>query len=109
MAHTAQLDATIDSLDQGLQKAKPNASTNINSWVATLNDTDDPALQDLASELRDLERILTSSDEPDSMKVRQALDSVGQHTVAFADKASGKEATKISQLGQKLIEVANEI
>ena len=109
MAHTAQLDATIDSLDQGLQKAKPNASTNINSWVTTLNETNDPALKNLAIELRELERMLTTSDDSDSLELRQKLDSVGQHTVAFADKASGNEAQKITQLGQTLIEAANEI
>ena len=110
MAHTAQFDATIDSLDQGLQKAKPNASTNINSWVTTLNETNDPALKNLATELRELERMLTTSDDDsDSLELRQKLDSVGQHTVAFADKASGNEAQKITQLGQTLIEAANEI
>ncbi|CAH1002516.1 hypothetical protein LEM8419_03395 [Neolewinella maritima] len=108
MATTAQLDATIDSLDQGLQQAKSGASSNISSWVDTLNGTNDPALQTLASELRDLEKMLSSSN-PDGKKLREALDSIGQHTTAMASKASGSEADKIRQLGKQLTDAANTI
>ena len=108
MASTAQLDATIDALSNGLQDAKNGASGNLQTWIETLNASNDPQLKTLGSELSNLQATLAVSDV-DSTQLRQQLDSVGQHTVAAASKADGKTADKITQLGQQLIDAANSI
>ena len=106
MAHTAQLDTTIDALSNGLQRAKNSASGNLQSWIETLNSSSDPQLKSLGQELSNLQATLATSDI-DSSRLRQQLDATGQHTLAAAGKAEGKTAEKVSQLGQQLIDAAN--
>ena len=108
MANTAQLDATIDALDGGLKSAKNGASSNLQTWIETLNSSNDPQLKTLGNELSNLQATLAVSDI-DSNQLRQQLDSIGQHTQSAASKAEGKTAEKIRQLGKQLIDAANSI
>ncbi|MEJ7665049.1 MAG: hypothetical protein WKG07_38785 [Hymenobacter sp.] len=57
---TAHLTSTIESLSQGLTHAKAGASRSIHSWVETLNGSKAPALHTLASELKQLDTLLSS-------------------------------------------------
>jgi len=102
---TAHLTSTIESLSKGLTHAKAGASRSIHSWVETLNGSKAPALHKLASELKQLDTLL-SSDEPSGPALKKALASIGQHTTAAASSAEGATADKIKQIGKMLTDAA---
>lgn len=103
-----QIDTTIDALSQGLSQAKTGASTTIHNWIDTLNRTDDATLRRIAGDLQQLESLLGSG-QPDGMKLRQLLDSLGQQTTAASNKATGETANKLRELGRQLSDSADQM
>ena len=99
------LTSTIESLSKGLAHAKGGASRSLHSWVETLNGSKSPALHTLASELKQLDTLL-SSDKPSGPALKKALASIGQHTTAAAGSAEGATADKIKQIGKLLTDAA---
>ncbi len=101
----AHLDSTIKSLEQGLDKAKTGATRNIDSWVDTLNDSDDTSLSKIADELEELGELLGDEDTTPA-QLKKALSSLGKHTTAAAKQAEGATADKIRTLGKQLTDAA---
>lgn len=102
---TTHLNSTIESLSHGLSHAKAGATRSIHSWVETLNASKAPALHTLATELTQLDQLL-SGGNASGPAVQKALASIGQHTTAAAASAEGATADKIKQLGKALTDAA---
>jgi len=106
--NNAQIDTSIDALSQGLGEAQADAATHIHNWIDTLNRTSDESLRRIASDLQRLESMLDTG-QPDSMQMRELLDSLGQQTTAASNKADGETATKLRELGRQLSDSANQM
>ena len=102
------LNSTIESLSKGLTHAKTGATRSIHSWVEELNASKAPALHKLATELQQLDKLL-SADHISGPEVHKALASIGQHTTAAASSADGATADKIKQLGKLLTDAATSL
>ena len=105
---TAHLTSTIESLSQGLSHAKPGATRSLNSWVETLTNANESALHTLANELTHLSELL-ANDHATPAQLKQALTSIGKHTLAAAKGADGATADKITKIGHLLTEAAGQL
>ncbi|NJC26382.1 hypothetical protein [Neolewinella antarctica] len=102
------LNSTIESLNRGLEKAKPGATRSLTSWVKALKDSKDEKLTKLADELQQLHDHL-GKDSIDTAQVKKLMTSIGKHTTAAAKTAEGTTAEKISELGKALTDAAGSL
>ncbi|GAB2453559.1 hypothetical protein GCM10011375_00580 [Hymenobacter qilianensis] len=106
---TAQLDATIQALQGGnLAGLAPQASSNIQNWISTLQNSNNGQLSGIASELERLNDALSGS-SPDTLQVQQSLKTLGEHTMRAAESADPGSQEKVRQLGQALSSAASQI
>lgn len=101
---TSQLDATINALQGGLTSAAGAASSNISSWIQTLQGN--PQLSGISSELQKLDDAISSGD---SSTIASSLDTLGQHTTRAASSATPESQDKLMQLGQALSSAASQL
>ena len=106
---TAQLDATIQALQGGdLAGLAPQAGQNIQSWISTLQSSNNGQLSGIASELERLNDAL-SGGSPDATQVQQSLRTLGEHTTRAAESADPGSQDKVRQLGQALSSAASQL
>jgi hypothetical protein len=106
---TAQLDATIQALQGGnLAGLAPQAGANIQSWISTLQNSNNGQLSGIASELERLNDALSGS-SPDTTQIQQSLRTLGEHTTRAAESADPGAQDKVRQLGQALSSAASQI
>lgn len=102
---STNIDATIESIDQHVEKKSPSGvSTAINGWIKTLSANDD--LKEIAS---DLEKLKEALSEKDGKKIVELMTSLGEQTTASADGAKGNDAKGVKKLGKALTSAAKTI
>jgi hypothetical protein len=86
----------------------PQASSNIQSWIKTLQNSNSGLVKDLVPELQRLDDALSGS-TPDNAQLSQSLHSLGEQTSRVAESADPGSQDKLRQLGQALSAAASQI
>lgn len=104
VAQTANLDATIAALKQGLTAIPADqAIAVIDSWQQQLQG------MDLAEDLGELKTALTGGTTSKGMSLAEILADIGEDTTEAAGSATGDVAAKVKQLGELLSQAASSL
>lgn len=109
MGGGADLSGTIEALQGGVTELSPSlALNNINSWITTLREANDPGLDDLADTLDELRAELR--EEPiDGSAVAEILATLSEETSEAAAEAGPGVADQLNQLSSLLLQAAQEL
>ncbi|MCY7291322.1 MAG: hypothetical protein LH615_03985 [Ferruginibacter sp.] len=97
-SYASEIDSTIEKIESHVEKGTPTGvKTVIGTWVKKLSEH-----EDLSAIGADLEKLQDALEAKDGKKIISLLTSLGEDTTAAAEKAEGKESTKIKALGKAL-------
>ncbi len=97
-----QFDATINHIKEGVKGFTVKAAIkNIEGWEATLEKIENPGAQAVSKDLGALKELL-GAEKLDGNKIKKLVQKLGKETIAVAKKAEGKNAEKITALGEAL-------
>ena len=92
------IDSTIEALETHVEKKSATGVTSaISTWIKTLGSHEE--FKDIATDLEDLKTALS---DKDGEKISELLAKLGEATTDAAEKAEGKEGTKVKKLGKAL-------
>ncbi|GAA4043398.1 hypothetical protein GCM10022281_25780 [Sphingomonas rosea] len=95
--------ATENAFDKGIENTSPKQGAKLaGEWVEALRKADFTGAKGLASELERLEKLL-NADEPDTGKLQDLLQKIGEATAKAADRADDpKVAEKVRKLADAM-------
>lgn len=101
---TAQLDATLDTLQNGLLKITDEAKSAVGTWITALQGNAD--LAPIAAELQKLQDAITQNHHGD---ISSSLSTLSQQTAAAAVNATPDSQSRLYQLSNLLKESAGQV
>ncbi|CAN5621110.1 hypothetical protein BH23BAC4_BH23BAC4_05200 [soil metagenome] len=100
--HEAELRASIDDLERGLEALPlPKAINRIHSWKRRLQDSENPDFVEIAEGLDELAAMLTGADL-DGGLIGETLQRLGRQTTAVSTDAPAGLSTVVARLGDLL-------
>ena len=98
MSYATEIDSTIEKIESHVEKETPTGvKTVISGWLEKLSEH-----KELSGIGKDLEKLQDALEAKDSKNIVALLTSLGKDTTAAAEKAEGKEGTKLKALGKAL-------
>jgi hypothetical protein len=105
----ASIDTTIKALQNGITDMSPEQGVkNIDGWILKLESADFRGAKGIRDNLVKLKKHLESG-HLDGAAIGQLLGTLANSTVRAAGQASGKDGTKVQQLGEALSSCADEL
>ncbi|MBJ6145788.1 hypothetical protein [Hymenobacter sp. BT559] len=101
---TAQLDATLDALQNGLLKITDEAKSAVGGWIDALQGNAD--LAPIAAELQKLQDAITQNHHG---SVAGSLSTLSQQTAAAAVNATPDSQSRLYQLSDLLKQAAGQV
>jgi hypothetical protein len=101
---TAQLDATLDALQDGLLKITDEAKSAVGGWIDALQGNAD--LAPIAAELQKLQDAITQNHHG---SVAGSLSTLSQQTAAAAVNATPDSQSRLYQLSDLLKQAAGQV
>ena len=97
-SNVTEIDSTIEKIESHVEKGTPTGvKTVIGGWIKKVSEH-----KELSKIGGDLEKLQDALEAKDGKKIISLLSSLGEATTDAAEKADGKDATKIKALGKAL-------